>query len=104
MRKAIFTFANIKDRVSERDIPRVQRDLGQNDLLLVISGAEKEDEQTVNFILENISQRLAENLRAEAAEGPKPSTTDCEAAMMRIVNVVRELEGSGEIFLVAKDE
>ena len=104
VRKAIFTFANIKDRVSERDIPRVQRDLDQNDLLLVIAGAEDDDKLTVDYILENISQRLADNLRAEAAEGPKPSTPDCEAAMMRIVNVVRDLEGSGEIFLVAKDE
>lgn len=104
VRKAIFTFANIKDRVSDRDIPRVQRDLDQADLLTAIAGAEGEDVATVDFIMENISQRLAESLRNEASEKKGVTTADAEAAMMRIVNVVRELESTGEIFLVAKDE
>lgn len=104
VRKAIFTFANIKDRVADRDIPRIQRDLDQADLLTAIAGAEGEDVATVDFIMENISQRLAESLRAEAGEKKGVTTADAEAAMMRIVNTVRELESSGEIFLVAKDE
>ena len=54
--------------------------------------------------MENISQRLAESLRNEASEKKGVTTADAEAAMMRIVNVVRELESTGEIFLVAKDE
>ena len=104
VRKAIFTFANIKDRVSGSDIPRVQRDLAQADLLTAIAAAEGEDAASVDFILENISKRLAESLRVEAAEKKGISSADGEAAMMRIVNVVRELESTGEIFLVANDE
>lgn len=104
VRKAIFTFANIKDRVSERDIPRIQRDLEQTDLVTVIAAAEGADSETVDYILSNISQRMAENLRAEATEKGKVAVKDGEAAMMRIVNVVRELESQGEIFLVAEDE
>ena len=104
VRKAIFTFANIKDRVADRDIPRIQRDIDQSDLLIAIAGAEGEDVATVDFIMDNISQRLADSLRAEAAEKKGVTTADAEAAMMRIVNTVRALESSGEIFLVAKDE
>ncbi len=104
VRKAIFTFANIKDRVAARDVPRIQRDLDQADLLTTIAAATGEDIATVDFIMENISQRLAESLRNEAAEKKGVSTTDSEAAMMRIVNTVRELESSGEIFLVANDD
>ena len=104
VRKAIFTFANIKDRVADRDIPRIQRDLDQADLLTAIAGAEGEDVATVDFIMDNISQRLADSLRTEAAEKKGVTTADAEAAMMRIVNTVRALESSGEIFLVAKDE
>jgi len=104
VRKAIFTFANIKDRVAGRDIPRIQRDIDGNDLLTAISAADGEDVATIDFILENISQRLAESLRVEAGEKQGVSVADGEAAMMRIVNVVRALERSGEIFLVAKDE
>ncbi len=104
VRKAIFTFANIKDRVAGRDIPRVQRDLDGNDLLTVIAAAEGEDAATVEFIMENISKRLAESMRGEAAEKKAVPLADAEAAMMRIVNVVRELESAGEIFLVANDD
>jgi flagellar motor switch protein FliG len=104
VRKAIFTFANIKDRVSPRDIPRVQRDLDQADLVTAIAAAQGEDIKTVDFILQNISQRLAENLRGEAAEKPQVSTKDGEAAMMRIVNVIRDLESRGEVFLVADSD
>ena len=104
VRKAIFTFANIKDRVSPRDVPRVQRDLDQADLVLVVAAAEGADKDTVDFILENISQRLAESIREEAAEKGAVPTKDSEAAMMKIVNVIRELDGSGEIALIAEDE
>ncbi len=104
VRKAIFTFANIRERVADRDIPRVQRDIDQDDLVTVIAMAEGEDAKTVDFILENISQRLAESLRSEASEKKGVTEKDGEAAMMRIVNTVRELESQGEIFLVAEDE
>ena len=104
VRKAIFTFGNIRERVSSRDVPRVQRDLDQADLVTVIAGAEGEDKETVDFILDNISQRLAENLRGEAAEKGTVPMKESEAAMMRIVNVIRELDGSGEIALIVEDE
>ncbi len=104
VRKAIFTFANVKDRVSARDVPRVQRDLDQADLVTVIAAAEGEDKDTVDFLLENISQRLAESLRGEAAEKAAVPAKDGEVAMMKIVNVIRELEGAGEITLVVDDE
>jgi flagellar motor switch protein FliG len=104
IRNAIFTFANIKDCVASRDIPHIQRDLGQAGLLSTIAGAESEDIATIDFIMENISQRLAKSIRVEAAEKQGVSTADAEAAIMRIVNVARALESSGEIFLVAKYE
>jgi len=89
VRNAIFTFANIKDRVASRDIPRIRRDLGQADLLGAIAWAESEDIASIYFILENISQRLAKSIRAEAAEKQGVSTANGEAAIIRIVNVVR---------------
>ena len=104
VRKAIFTFANIKDRVSEKDVPRIQRDLDQDDLVTCIASAEGEDAETVEFLLGAISKRLAEDFREQAKEKPSISSQESEAAMMRVVNVVRQLESDGEIFLVAEDE
>ncbi len=103
VRKAIFTFANIKERVAPRDIPRIQQAVDQSDLVTTAAFATGADADALAFILENISQRLAESIRTEADEVGPVALTDGEAAMMRIVSVIRGLESAGEIFLVADD-
>ncbi|QMU57440.1 MAG: flagellar motor switch protein FliG [Boseongicola sp.] len=103
VRKAIFTFANIPERVSPRDVARIHRDLEQADLITVIAATEGDDAKTVEFLLEHISQRMAENLRSEGSEKKGTTVKDCEESMRRIVNAVHKLEGEGEIFLTAND-
>ena len=104
VRRAIFTFANIPERISNRDIPKIQGRIDQQDLVTAVAGAGDADKPAVAFFLENISKRLAENINDEAKEMGSVKPADAEAAMMRIVNVIRELEAQGEIFLVAKDD
>lgn len=104
VRAAIFTFANIPDRIAPRDIPRIQRDLDPDDLGTVVAAAKGNDEESVEFILEKISKRMAENIRDEAREKGEIKTEDAEAAMIRIISVIRDLEAAGEIFYVAKEE
>ena len=103
VRRAIFTFANIRDRVSPRDVPRIQQAIEQDDLIVAIKVADGDDAKAVDFLLENISQRLAESMRADAKERPAVAKKDGEAAMVRIVNRIRALESAGDIFFVAED-
>lgn len=105
VRAAIFTFANIPDRIAPRDIPRIQRDLDGDDLILVIAGAESDaDKRSVEFILENISKRMAENMRDEAKEKGKPKSDEIEEAMIRMISTIRDLESKGEIFFTVAEE
>ena len=104
VRAAIFTFANIAERIAPRDVPRVQRDLEPEDLTLIVAGATGKDVASVEFILENISKRMAEGIREDAKEKGDPPQEEVEAAMMRVVGVIRGLEAAGEIFFVAKEE
>ena len=104
VRAAIFTFANISQRISARDVPRIQRDIAQDDLAMVVAVAEGADEISVNFILENISKRMAENIREEAKEKKNVKRDDAEAAMLRIVTKIRELEEANEIYFVLQDD
>lgn len=104
VRAAIFTFANIAERIAPRDVPRIQRDMAQEDLAMVAASATGDDEKSVTFILENISKRMAESIREEAEALKNVKTEDAEAAMLRIVTVVRELEEAGEIFFVLQDD
>lgn len=104
VRAAIFTFAHISERIAPRDVPRIQRDIDPDDLTLVLAGAESDgDKASMDFILENISKRMAEGIRDEAAEKKDPDATEVEAAMLRIVGVIRNLEQQGEIFFVTRE-
>ena len=104
MRQAIFTFANIPVRISNREIPKIQGKIDLQDLVTAVAGASDADKSAVEFFLENISKRLAENIKEEAKEIGSVKQADAEMAMMRIVNVIPELEAEGEIFLVVKDD
>jgi len=104
VRKAIFTFANIPGRVAPRDIPKVLREVDQGQLALAIAAAKGKDEKAAEFILSNISQRMADNIRAEAAEKGAVAGPDGEAAMSAVVTAIRALEAAGEIFLTSEDE
>lgn len=104
VRAAIFTWGNIPDRIAPRDVPRIQRDLDGDDLVLVIAGAESDaDKRSVDFILENISKRMAENMRDEAKEKANPKAEEVEEAMIRMISVIRDLEAQGEIFFTANE-
>ncbi|MEO0937049.1 MAG: FliG C-terminal domain-containing protein [Pseudomonadota bacterium] len=105
VRKAIFTFANIPQRVAPRDIPRILREVDQEQLVLAIAGAEAAGmAAAVAFILENMSARMADQMREEAAEAGTPKAADVEAAMSSIVIAIRGLETRGELILVSEED
>jgi flagellar motor switch protein FliG len=105
VRKAIFTFANIPARINPRDVPKIVRAVDQPILLMALAfSAATGGAETVEFILGNMSQRLASGIRDEI-EGLGPvKEKDGEAAKGMIVAAIRDLESSGEIFLVVEDE
>nr|WP_262386596.1 FliG C-terminal domain-containing protein [Roseobacter litoralis] len=104
VRKAIFTFANIPQRIAPRDIPRVIRELEQEQLLTALAGAEAAGMKlSADFILENMSGRMADQLREEMGEKGTVKTTEVEEAMASIVSVIREMETTGELLLVVEE-
>lgn len=104
VRKAIFTFTNIPRRIDARDVPKLLRNIDQVALITALAGAKGEDAKSAEFILANISQRMAGNLRDEMANLTKIKDKDAEEAMAAVVSAIREMEAAGEIFLVAEDE
>ncbi|MEL6521679.1 MAG: FliG C-terminal domain-containing protein [Pseudomonadota bacterium] len=104
VRKAIFTFTNIPARVAPRDIPKAIRSIDPQELLIALASAKGEDEKSRDFILENMSKRMADGLRDEMAEQTNIKEKDAEAARSAVVARIRELEQAGEILLIADDE
>ncbi|MBM7069582.1 FliG C-terminal domain-containing protein [Actibacterium sp. 188UL27-1] len=103
VRKAIFTFTNIPARVAPRDIPKAIRGIEATDLLTALASAKGEDEKSRDFILENMSKRMADNLREEMAEITSVKEKDAEAAQSAVVASIRALEQAGEILLIADE-
>lgn len=100
VRKAIFTFTNIPARIATRDVPRVIREVDQPVLITALAGAKGDDALSAEFILANMSQRMAANLREEMTERGKVRDKDAEAAMAAVTTAIRELAAAGEITLV----
>ncbi|MDQ7069689.1 MAG: FliG C-terminal domain-containing protein [Rhodobacterales bacterium] len=105
VRKAIFTFANIPARIAPRDIPKVIREVDQALLVTALAAASEGDlAASADFILENMSGRMADSLREEMGEAGKIKAKDGEEAMTAVINAIREMEARGELLLVAEDD
>nr|WP_254430419.1 MULTISPECIES: FliG C-terminal domain-containing protein [unclassified Ruegeria] len=105
VRQSIFIFAHIPTRILPRDIPAVLRGVDQPVLVSALAGAATEgDQAAAEFMLSNMSTRMAENLREEMAERGKVKLSEAEDAMSQIVTAIRSLLDDGTITLVETDE
>lgn len=106
VRKAIFTFAHIPARLNPRDAPKITRLVEQPQLVTAFAAAQGKPglEEAAEFLLANISQRLAQGLREEMAARSKVKDKDGEAAMTAVVTAIRTLEAAGEITLIREED
>ena len=106
MRKAIFTFVHIPTRLNPRDAPKITRLVEQPQLVAALTAAQGKAglEEAAEFLLANISQRLAQGLREEMAARGKVKDKDAEEAMNAIIGAIRTLEATGEITLITPEE
>lgn len=106
VRKSIFTFEHIKAKLAPRDVPKVVRIVDQPVLVTALAYARNDAAHQVSadHILENLSQRMAQSLREEVAARNKIKEKDGEEAMSLIVLAIRQLEGAGEVVLMAPED
>ncbi|MDU8944981.1 flagellar motor switch protein FliG [Ovoidimarina sediminis] len=103
VRQAIFTFGNIPERVDPSDVPKILRGIDQAEVVRALAASGAEVKAAQEFILDNISQRMADALREEVQDLGTVDEMTADAAMGAIVAEVRRLEEEGEIYLVSKD-
>jgi flagellar motor switch protein FliG len=100
VRRKIFTFADIATRLKPVDVPNCLRNVDNDDLNMAVAAALTGDEGEVRgaeYILANMSQRMADQLREAAGELGKVNRDDGERAMNAITTVIREMENDGLI-------
>jgi len=107
VRKKIFTFQDIKMRVAANDVPKILRDIDGGDLIRALASATHEGGQMVEVarhLLDNMSKRMADNLREEMAEVGKVKKSDAEAAQTAVVTAIRAAADEGTITLIVEGE
>jgi flagellar motor switch protein FliG len=105
LRKTIFTFANIPERLDIRDVPKVIRGVDAQTLVEAFAGAPGLGQQgVVDFLLANMSQRLAGQLKEEVEARGEVKPKEAEAAMGRVIQAIRGLEAAGEVVLIVPEE
>ncbi|WP_296639233.1 FliG C-terminal domain-containing protein [Roseinatronobacter sp.] len=101
VRRSIFTFQDIPNRVGARDVAAILRNLADEDLHLILAADDPGSRATMDFMLENTSKRLAEGLREDAATLPRPSAEDLDAAQSRVSAAIRAMADAGDLQLVS---
>ena len=107
VRKTIFTFADIVDRVDTRDVPKITREVDAMILTQAIKYANdlgEENGASANFILDNMSKRMADTIREEASGLATIKTKAGEAAFDEVITGIRRLEQTGELAFRTPDE
>jgi len=99
VRRAIFTFANIPERIDPRDVPKITREVEQPVLITALAGATGDLGPVAEFILGAISKRMAEQLREEIEARGAVKPKEAEAAMSAVVSAIRALETAGDLQL-----
>ncbi|SLN30385.1 Flagellar motor switch protein FliG [Roseivivax jejudonensis] len=106
VRKAIFTFVNIPERIAAADVPKITREVASDTLVTAMAGARSEEmAPVVDFLLDNMSKRVAGGLREEIADRPVPKAKEAEDAQRAVIDAIRRLVESGEVqFVEPEDE
>ncbi|MCX8509694.1 MAG: flagellar motor switch protein FliG, partial [Rhodobacteraceae bacterium] len=104
VRKTIFTFAHIPARILPRDVPKILKGIEQDQLVKALGGAKGEAADSADFILANMSQRMAASLREEITQMGRIKDKDIEAAQTALVIAIRELEAEGELVMIVPEQ
>jgi flagellar motor switch protein FliG len=106
VQRAIFTFVHIPSRINPRDVPKVTRIVDQPVMVTALAAAATSPEltATANFILSNMSQRMAQSLREEIQERGKVTEKDGESAQSAVISGIRALVSTGELVLTQPEE
>ncbi len=104
IRKLMFTFEDIPTRVVGRDISKILRGVDDSTLNMALAGAGETMPEVKEFIMSNISSRLAEQIEENIQDNGPVKPRDSDMAMTQMIIALKELEKSGEIKLIEIEE
>ncbi|MEO1291243.1 MAG: FliG C-terminal domain-containing protein [Pseudomonadota bacterium] len=104
VQKKMFTFEDIPKRLLPTSVANVCRAVEAPVLLSALFAAKQQRSAAFDFILNNISKRLAEQYRESIDEMSAPTQREMEEAQQELVGAIRKMADSGEIKLVIAED
>jgi flagellar motor switch protein FliG len=95
IQRLMFLFDDLVN-IQDKDLQKVLREIDRKDLVLALKTA---DEKLRNKIFANMSERASDLLKEELQYMGMVKLKEVEAAQSRIIEVVKNLEETGEISL-----
>lgn len=100
VRQSVFTFDDISERLSAKDIPQIIRSIDHEDLVKGLSHAKTQNSSdTVNFIISSLPKRLGETLLEDIESLSAFAPKDGEQAINRLIGSLQSMLAKGEFFL-----
>ncbi|SOH94395.1 flagellar motor switch protein FliG [Monaibacterium marinum] len=100
VQRVMFTFGDIVKRVEPRDVGGIVRNMDETTLLVALKSGSAFSEESVQFMLSNISKRLAERFTEEINQMPDVKLKDGEKAQSELIGEIRALAQRGELTLI----
>ena len=102
--RKLISFPRIRSALMDFACTKITRDVDADTLITALAGADGTTAPARDFILENMSKRMADNLREEMADAGQIKAKDGEAAMSAVVAAIRAAADAGEITLITEDD
>ena len=98
--RTMFTFNDIRHRVEARDVPIIMKEIEEATIVTALKWGRVHGNPTSDFLLQNLSKRLAERLEEDVETMPDPTQREGEASHQKIVAKIQEMAKAGTIFLI----
>lgn len=100
IRKGMLTFGDLPVRLPTSAIQIIFKDFPKDDLLLALQAGGTESAESVEFLMANISQRMAERMKEEIETLPEQTPAESDKAINNFMGYVTSLHRSEKIILV----
>ena len=100
VRRTIFAFNDIPDRVEPTDVAKAIRGVDNETMITALAAAADSAPDAAEFLLSNMSKRLAAQLREEISERPPVKRKAGDAAMTAVVQNIRQRHEAGDITMI----
>ncbi len=107
VRRAIFTFADIPARIKPVDVPNITRSVNNDVLITAMTFSLSlggNDAEAAEYILANMSQRMADQLREDIGERGRIRRSEGEEATKAITTAIKDSVEAGQMRLIEPDE